>query len=49
MFHAEENNGGAVASNCNANLNAFKLGDSASLIFMSAESQAKKFKYSSER
>lgn len=49
MFHAEENNGEAVASDCNANLNAFKLGDSASLIFMSAESEAKKFKHSSEK
>lgn len=49
MFHAGENNGGAVASDCNANLNAFKRGVSASLIFMSAESQAKKFKCSAER
>lgn len=49
MFHAEENNGGVVASNCNANLNAFKLADSASLISMSAELQAKEFKCSAER
>lgn len=49
MFHAEEKNGEAVACNWNANLNAFKLRDGASLIVMSAEWQAKRFKCSAER